>query len=160
GCCYDDNDCEMGERCYQAVCTDLVAGRCAAPPADGCYDNEDCGAGLTCEGGRISDCGTLTSDSTGSCEPAAGGGLLILWDAPGGAAGTGPIIELSRDGTLHLWRNAQYLQNARDLPMLWDVELQLSAAQVDEVVGLMQEVDYTSLPHETPWFECYPRLYF
>jgi hypothetical protein len=160
GCCYDDGDCATTERCYNAVCSEQVAGRCAAPPADGCFDDDDCGAGQTCEGGQLAGCGSLAPDSAGSCEPTASGSLLLLWDAAGGAAGTGPIIELTTDGTLHLWRNAQYLQNARDQAVLWDVELQLSAAQLEEIVGLMQEVDFTALPHETPSLECYPRLYF
>ncbi len=146
--------------CYQAVCSSPTPGRCAMPPSDGCYDDDDCGAGQTCNGGQLAACGSLASDGTGTCEAAVGGGLLILWDAPAGAAGTGPIIELNRDGTLHLWQNAQFLQNARDLPVRWDIELQLSASQVEEIVSLMQAVDSAALPHETPFIECYPHLYF
>jgi hypothetical protein len=82
----------------------------------------------------------------------------LLWDRPGGVAGTGPALELLEDGSLRLWTNTEALGPRATLD--WDFETVLAREQVDEIVRLLLAVDTTDLPHEVPFLECYPSLYF
>jgi hypothetical protein len=93
----------------------------------------------------------------GVCEPEPLQGYL-LWLRPAGAAGTGPVLELLEDGSLRLWRNAMPFEphHASD----WDYETALQPEQADELVRLLLDVDYSELPHEATFVECYPTLYF
>jgi hypothetical protein len=61
-------------------------------------------------------------------------------------------------GTLRLWQST--VQHEPHRTADWDLETEVTAEQVDEIVRLLLEVDYSSLPHEAPFLECYPRLYF
>jgi hypothetical protein len=80
GClCYSDVDCQNGENCYAADCANQTPGTCRARPADGCFGDIDCPNGQTCIGASLAPCGSLVSESLGTCgvEECAGG------DCPG-----------------------------------------------------------------------------
>lgn len=83
----------------------------------------------------------------------------LLWQAPGGFAGTGPAIELLRTGVLRIWKATSQLtphQTAK-----WDRELALDPKDVRDLFALLRAVDYSKLPHKTgQWNECYPVFYF
>lgn len=70
GCCYRDEDCGVGQLCYQAVCAEDLSspGRCATPPsAPNCHSERDCGAGELCRDGQLAACGTSGPDVLGTC---------------------------------------------------------------------------------------------
>jgi hypothetical protein len=101
-------------------------------PADACFDGLEC---------------VLRSPTA-----------YLLWTSPGGAAGTGPAMELLEDGTLRLWHAGRSLSPRTTSD--WDLELVLTAEQNRELVQLILDVDDSNLPHDGPWAECYPSLYF
>jgi hypothetical protein len=86
------------------------------------------------------------------------GQVYVLWQAPGGVAGTGPALELLEDGTLRLWEQTSAL-SARDTAG-WDYEFALSFDEQLEIVNLLSDVDYSALPHPGTGGECYPSYYF
>jgi hypothetical protein len=99
---------------------------------------------------------TACPDAMASCDGELLSGYL-LWDRPGGVAGTGPALELE-DGSLRLWTNTEALEPRATSD--WDFETVLAPEQVNELVRLLLAVDTTDLPHEVPFLECYPSLYF
>jgi hypothetical protein len=82
----------------------------------------------------------------------------VLWQAPGGVAGTGPALELLEDGSLRLWQRTDPF-SVRDTSG-WDLALSLTPEENDELIGLFLAVDDSDLPHDVPFAECYPRVYF
>jgi len=86
------------------------------------------------------------------------GQVYVLWKAPGGAAGTGPALELLEDGTLRLWEQTSGLTPHGTAD--WDYEFTLSHNEQLELVNLLSDIDYGSLPHPEAGGECYPTYYF
>ncbi len=86
------------------------------------------------------------------------GQVYVLWQAPGGAAGTGPALELLEDGTLRLWEQTAAL-TAHDTTG-WDYEFSLGFEEQLELVNLLSDVDYAALPHPATGWECYPSYHF
>jgi hypothetical protein len=86
------------------------------------------------------------------------GQVYVLWQAPGGGAGTGPALELLEDGTLRLWE--QTTEFAPRDTTGWDHEFSLTFNEQLELVNLLSDVDYASLPHPATGGECYPSYYF
>lgn len=68
-CCWTDEACQSGQRCYSANCEAQIPGRCATPPPEGCYDDRDCGADERCVYGQLASCNSLAPDAVGTCEP-------------------------------------------------------------------------------------------
>lgn len=162
GCCFDESDCEGADVCYQAQCEGEMPapGRCAEPPPGYCFDDRDCATNERCNGGFLAQCGSLAPDGLGACE-SANGELLqgyVLWDRAAGAAGTGPALELLEDGSLRLWQQTTPFEPRATSN--WDFEAELSPERVDELVRLLLAVDHAALPHDVPFLECYPGLYF
>lgn len=60
--CATEGECGAGKNCAQGVCKETVAGRC--------WDDDDCGAGATCQGASICPCGAacVVEDTPGSCK--------------------------------------------------------------------------------------------
>lgn len=125
------------------------------PPPDSSVAPNDAGVpSASMDAGRET---TACPDAMASCD----GDLLsgyLLWDRPGGVAGTGPALELLEDGSLRLWTNTEALEPRATAE--WDFETVLGPEQVNELVRLLLAVDTTDLPHEVPFLECYPSLYF
>lgn len=86
------------------------------------------------------------------------GQVYVLWKAPGGAAGTGPALELVEDGTLRLWE--QTSGQAAHGTTGWDYELSLTSSEQLQLANLLSDIDYGSLPHPETGFECYPSYHF
>jgi len=75
GCCLDDADCAVGERCHLAECRLGGEGMCKpVPDPDTCWSDRDCAAPLICDGASVCPCGfeCLVEDSPGVCMAAAG----------------------------------------------------------------------------------------
>lgn len=70
GCCFEDSQCTgtKGAECINAVCGSH-AGVCKAPLKTGCWEDEDCGRGMVCDGEIICPCGARCArpDQPGQC---------------------------------------------------------------------------------------------
>jgi hypothetical protein len=92
---------------------------------------------------------------TDAATPATG--EYLLWQAPGGFAGTGPAVEVHGSGIVNLWTSTDGLTLHQATG--WDVQIQLSGQEIDELFLLLANVDFASLPHPINiGVECYQRL--
>jgi len=86
----------------------------------------------------------------------------LLWQAPGGFAGTGPMLLMDGLGLARVWREDRgisSIDNPDWLRMDYDGVEDLRAAAANELFDLLFSIDYSALPHPpTGGGECYPTL--
>lgn len=80
----------------------------------------------------------------------------MLWQAPGGFAGTGPAVRVQGDGTVWIWRSTAELSLTGTTPMP-DMSLRLSPALVADLFTRYDRVNVLGLPHgPSASSDCYP----
>lgn len=84
---------------------------------------------------------------------------LLVWQAPGGFAGTGPAVVVRGDGSVRIWHSVPAFDPEGEPDAPPDAELDLGFSQVDQLFLRLEAADTSSLPHEGGWAECYPSLY-
>lgn len=176
--CTADADCAVVEDCHACCCQDAIAKTIAAQ--DECLflpDEEHNDCYLPCPGicplwpganwpdgtsyGFVARCETVASPDgeIKACVPRPPTWGYLLWQAPGGYAGQGPALEITRSGSTRLWREAAGLRP--DATSGWDVVFRLPPEEVDALFTLLSKVSFEELPHKTsPAGECYPRFFY
>ncbi|MCA9670420.1 MAG: hypothetical protein KC503_32715 [Myxococcales bacterium] len=149
-----------------ALASLLTLAACGARPAQSEHDSGRTD-GLPSADSSTPQADVATSDSSTPADtsPAAdtskptGFQQYLLWQSPGGFAGSGPALELQSNGTLRLWRSTPTMQPHQTGK--WDYELKLSAAQTTEIFALLRATPYGGLPHPSPGqLECYPVFHY
>jgi hypothetical protein len=88
----------------------------------------------------------------------------LLWQAPGGFAGTGPVLLLDGMGSARIWTQDRGLYSVDSEEWSrtdYDAAESIGAAAAEELFDMLLSVSYTDLPHPpTGWNECYPTLEF
>jgi hypothetical protein len=84
----------------------------------------------------------------------------LLWQAPGGVAGTGPMLLVDGAGLARSWVNDRGNYNTDDPGWSrtdYDAAEQLGAEAANDLFERLTNIDYTNLPHPPAvWSECYP----
>jgi hypothetical protein len=171
--CTTDADCLVAEDCRDTCCSCgtvlprevalaepcVIAPPRVYPPPAGCNLRcpDYCGLDGPMTPPPVPMCVPLESDpSLRQC--AAATDAYLLWQAPGGFAGTGPALELDGKGHLRAWKTTFTLQ-PHQTPSKADVDLTLSVSQTQKIWSSLAAVDFTKLPHPGgPGWECYPHL--
>jgi hypothetical protein len=100
----------------------------------------------------------------GACSSGDGGmttypTAYLSWEAPGGAAGTGPAVVVG-SGWADTWDNVVGF-SPETPPSSATGTYTLSTTQTDDLFARLASVNMSSLPRATTLgYECYPRLYF
>lgn len=93
----------------------------------------------------------------------SGSGAHLSWQAPGGAAGYGPAITVTEDGTgggtLRVWDTAVWFEPASTPDEPPDETVELSFVELDQLFLRLEAADTDELPHDGPAAECYPIVY-
>jgi hypothetical protein len=88
----------------------------------------------------------------------------LLWKAPGGFAGIGPMLLLDGQGLARIWlqvRGIYGIDSEEWFADDYDAAEYLGAAAAGELFDRLLGVNYSDLPHPpTGWNECYPMLEF
>jgi len=99
------------------------------------------------------------------CDPDGGAAptyptAYLAWQAPGGAAGTGPAVVVGGEGWADTWEQVNGF-SPETPPSSAAATYALTRAQVDDLFSRLAAVNVSSLPHPNVLgYECYPRLYF
>jgi hypothetical protein len=107
----------------------------------------------------------ILKDSSDACLGRDGGTTgyptgYLAWQAPGGAAGTGPAVVVSAEGWADVWENTKGF-TPETPPSSATHTYTLTSAQTDDLFARLAMVNMSSLPHSSSlWYECYPKLYF
>jgi hypothetical protein len=158
--CQRSTDCAAGERCVyapQSACGESDEGVCQSVP--GCESLPVAPQFCGCDGRTFQMPNACPPDrpfvSTGPCPER---GAVMLWQAPGGFAGTGPAVRVQGDGTVWVWRSTSELTLTGTTPMP-DMSLRLSPALAADLFARWDRVDLTGLPHgPSAASDCYPSV--
>jgi hypothetical protein len=137
----------VGDRCtYQPICC-----RCAGA---------DCGNTFA----TLDEClAAYATCPMASGEGPAFPGARLVWQAPGGFAGTGPVLAVDGDGFLRTWGSSGEigLEDPSWSAADYDHSESIGYEGANALFRLLTAVDYSGLPHPPgPWSECYPLLIF
>jgi hypothetical protein len=129
---------------------------CGGPCSDPC---QFCNI-FRCSGGRWTrlevfpmPCVDSGTADAGRSDGGAGAGARMLWQAPGGFAGTGPAVMVDADGTVRLWESASGVTLAS--PSEPTRTLHVTAGQAADLFARWAAVDRTGLPHSGGSADCY-----
>jgi hypothetical protein len=144
-----------------ADCTGCVAS-CSAvgTKSEGCFAS--CPVGKTAPGCNSSSSGLIHYETCGGAYPTA----FLAWEAPGGAAGTGPAVLVQGIGYAITWDNVPgFIGSTPDTGPTSGVSsgnYSLTRAQTDDLFTRLAAVNISVLPHamSISFHEMYPRLYF
>lgn len=82
----------------------------------------------------------------------------LIWEAPAGADGSGPAMEIDGYGRMRTWEQCHGILGSDAQKSDYEEDLGIEAA--NELFGLLAAVDFGGLPHpNTGWIECYPVLW-
>ncbi|MFH1435803.1 MAG: hypothetical protein ABIJ56_08825 [Pseudomonadota bacterium] len=88
----------------------------------------------------------------------------LLWAAPGGFVGAGPMILMDGSGLARVWEFDQglYTVDSEHWGRTdWDFSEELGVEAANDLFGHLLDVDYSDLPHPPDhWLECYPVFEF
>lgn len=159
-------DCASGERCVYvatSACGEDDTGTCRRIP--GCellpVAPQYCG----CDGRTFAIPNECPPDrpfvSVGPCPERDAGTVstaTMLWQGPGGFAGTGPAVMVRGNGTVWTWREVTELTPTGPTPMP-DATLSLSPMVVADLFARWDRVPLASLPHgPRVSSDCYPSV--
>lgn len=158
--CERSSECAAGERCVfspTSGCGESDFGVCRAVP--GCESLPVAPQYCGCDGRTFTIPNACPPDrpfvSVGACAPR---GAVMLWQAPGGFAGTGPAIRVQDDGTVWTWRSVTELSLDGPTPMP-DGQISLPASRVSELFAHWTRLDLSRLPHGPMTSnDCYPSV--
>jgi hypothetical protein len=86
-------------------------------------------------------------------------GAVMVWQGPGGFAGTGPAIRVLSNGTVEIWNGVSQFEPDGPVPSP-DTTRRLSIAQTDDLFTRWFNTPTPGLPHRVPGGgDCYPRVY-
>ena len=103
--------------------------------------------------------------SDGACGASDGGTInystaWLAWQAPGGAAGTGPAVVVGGSGFADTWDNVLYF-SPESPPSSATGTYSLTRAQADDLFARLASVSFAGLPHSTTtWAECESMFYY
>jgi hypothetical protein len=164
--CPSGKFCDLDSKCGQIA---SASGTCKLTGPDiGCTAdvNPVCG----CDGKTYSnDCARTVAGvlkaSDGTCSGRDGGTSTystawLAWEAPGGAAGTGPAVVVGGSGFIDTWTNVAYF-SPETPPSNAVSSATLTRAQTDDLFARIATVNLSSLPHTTSaWVECESMFYY
>ncbi|MDB4931522.1 MAG: hypothetical protein JWM10_4006 [Myxococcaceae bacterium] len=129
---------------------------CGGPCSDPC---QFCNL-YRCTGGRWDrlevfpmPCVDSGAADAGRADGGGSSGARMLWQAPGGFAGTGPAVMVDADGTVRVWDNARSVALAS--PADPTRTLHVTSAQASDLFARWAAVDRTGLPHSGGSADCY-----
>lgn len=92
------------------------------------------------------------NDGGSSADVSGASGARMLWQAPGGFAGTGPAVMVDADGTVRVWENSHGVDLAS--PSTPTRTLHVSEAAARTLFARWSMVDRSALPHSGVGGEC------
>lgn len=158
--CQRTADCAAGERCvYVATgaCGESDEGTCQT--VTGCDSLPVAPSYCGCDGRTFQIPNACPPDrpfvSMGPCPDR---GAVMLWQAPGGFAGTGPAVRVRSDGEVWIWRSAPELMLTGTTPIP-DSTLRVSPELAADLFTRWDRVNLSGLPHgPSAAADCYPSV--
>ncbi len=83
-------------------------------------------------------------------------GARMLWQGPGGFAGTGPAVMVDGDGTVRVWETTTGVELAS--PSAPTRTLRVTVAAAADLFARWDRADRSALPHPGPVTDCYGRV--
>lgn len=150
---------DAGSSCATAVegaACSMEGQSCGGPCADPC---QFCNI-LRCEGGRwtrleIFPMPCIDGGADAGADVAVGSQARMLWQSPGGFAGTGPAVMVDGDGTVRIWDSTHGVDLASPSAPTRTLTVTPSAAAA--LFTRWASVDRTGLPHAGGSADCYGR---
>jgi len=149
----NDRGGDGGSSCASAVegasCS-MEGQSCGGPCSDPC---QFCNI-LRCSGGRWTrlEIFPRPCDDGGAADVSSASGARMLWQAPGGFAGTGPAVMVDADGTVRVWENSRGVDLAS--PSTPTRTLHVTEAAASDLFARWSMVDRSVLPHRSSAGEC------
>lgn len=88
----------------------------------------------------------------GGADATSSSGARMLWEAPGGFAGTGPAVVVDADGTVRVWENTRGVD--LESPSAPTRTLRVTEAAARDLFARWSMVDRSMLPHGGSSGEC------
>jgi hypothetical protein len=149
----NDRGADGGSSCATAVegaACSMEGQSCGGPCSDPC---QFCNI-FRCSSGRWTrlEIFPMPCNDGGSADVASASGARMLWQAPGGFAGTGPAVMVDADGTVRVWDNTHGVDLAS--PSTPTRTLHVTEAAVRDLFARWSMVDRSGLPHSGSAGEC------
>lgn len=153
GTCPPGVSCPAGDGCNTCACGPngaLACTRLACAP--------DAGATQDVPGPAVDAGADVAAVDAPPADAPTNPGAVMLWQAPGGFAGTGPAVQVRGDGTVWTWRATSELTPGGPTPMP-DATLRLSPAAAADLFARWDRVTLSGLPHGPgASSDCYPSV--
>lgn len=158
--CERSADCPSGERCVFSPttgCGESDFGVCRAVP--GCESLPVAPLFCGCDGRTFNMPNACPPDRPFIAEgPCPSRGAVMLWQAPGGFAGTGPAVRVEDSGAVSIWNSTVELTLDGPSPAP-DRRLTLSSSVAEALFTRWSRVDRRGLPHApNVSSDCYPSV--
>ncbi len=149
----NDRGGDAGSSCATAVegaACSMEGQSCGGPCSDPC---QFCNI-FRCSSGRWTrlEIFPMPCNDGGSADVTSASGARMLWQAPGGFAGTGPAVMVDADGTVRVWENSHGVDLAS--PSTPTRTLHVTEAAARDLFARWSMVDRSGLPHSGSAGEC------